>query len=65
MKKQFDKRSLVYVGMLIFYIWMAAQIPYTHDDWDWGLPVGWTQLITANLKRVYEMSYYVEVFIFI
>lgn len=39
-KKTNWKYLLVYAGVAIFYLWMAAQIPYTHDDWDWGLPVG-------------------------
>lgn len=38
---------------LAFYIWLSAQIPYCHDDWDWGLPVGVTQLLTASLNSRY------------
>ena len=38
---------------LVFYVWLAAQIPYCHDDWDWGLPVGIQQLLTANLNSRY------------
>lgn len=37
-----------------FYIYIAAQIPYTHDDWDWGLANGWEQLITANINSRYS-----------
>ena len=44
--------SLLVVSLL-YYLWMAAQIPYCHDDWDWGLPVGVQQLITANLNSRY------------
>ena len=38
---------------LVFYVWLAAQIPYCHDDWDWGLQIGIQQLLTANLNSRY------------
>ena len=48
---------LIFLGlfllMTLFYIWVAAQIPYCHDDWDWGLPIGIQQLLTANLNSRY------------
>lgn len=46
---------------LIFYIWMASQIPYTHDDWDWGLDLGLQQLFTANLNSRYVGNFIVVV----
>ena len=46
-------RFAVYGLFLIFYLWLAAQIPYTDDDWDWGLPVGIQQLVTASLNSRY------------
>lgn len=36
-----------------FCLWLAARVPYTHDDWDWGLPVGMRQLLTASLNSRY------------
>lgn len=30
-----------------FYFWYAQQIPYTHDDWSWGLPYGWYMWLEA------------------
>lgn len=38
---------------LILYLWLAAQIPYTHDDWDWGLPQGLWHFLTADLNSRY------------
>lgn len=52
-KKANWKYLLVYLGTAIFYLWMAAQIPYTHDDWDWGLPVG----IHLWLHGIYNSRY--------
>lgn len=40
-----------------FYIYLAAQIPYTHDDWDWGLSNGWEQLVTANINSRYSGNF--------
>lgn len=51
-----ENRQIVALGILLaaFYIYIAAQIPYTHDDWDWGLANGWEQLITANINSRYS-----------
>ena len=38
---------------LLFNLWIAYQIPYTHDDWDWGLPVGIQHLLTADINSRY------------
>lgn len=43
----------IYLLFAFFYIWLAAQIPYTHDDWDWGLDIGMQQLITASVNSRY------------
>ncbi len=37
--------------MLVFYIWLASNIPYTHDDWDWGLQEGLNHLFTADINN--------------
>lgn len=49
----------IYAIFAIFYFWLAAQIPYTDDDWDWGLPVGITQLVTASLNSRYAGNFLV------
>ena len=46
-------RYAVYGVFALFYLWLAAQIPYTDDDWDWGLPVGIQQMVTASLNSRY------------
>ena len=56
-KKEFLNRHrfllISFVIMLTFYSWMAAQIPYTHDDWDWGIQVGLQHLLTADINSRY------------
>lgn len=60
-KESRRKENIVFVGILalwwIFYLWLAAQIPYTHDDWDWGIDNGWYQLIHANLNSRYSGNF--------
>ena len=55
------KENMVLIGALalwwIFYLYLAAQIPYTHDDWDWGIENGWYQLIHANLNSRYSGNF--------
>ena len=48
---------LLAVATGAFYIYLAAQIPYTHDDWDWGLSNGWEQLLTANINSRYSGNF--------
>ena len=52
---------LVYLVFAIFYFWMAAQVPYTHDDWDWGLDIGLQQLLTASINSRYAGNFFVVV----
>lgn len=49
--------SGVYVLIGVFDLWLASRIPYTHDDWDWGLAVGWHQLISANINSRYAGNF--------
>ena len=44
---------IVFFISLLFYLWLAAQIPYCQDDWDWGLPIGIQQLTDASLNSRY------------
>ena len=48
----------IYCAVAIFYFWMAAQIPYTHDDWDWGLDIGLHQLIHATVNSRYVGNFF-------
>lgn len=55
-KPHFD--SLIYILFAVFYLWLAAQIPYTHDDWDWGLEVGMQQWMTASVNSRYVGNFF-------
>ena len=59
--KESRKENMILIGALalwwIFYLYLAAQIPYTHDDWDWGIENGWYQLIHANLNSRYSGNF--------
>ena len=44
-------------GVLLLFLaaclYIAWNVPYTHDDWDWGLPVGVERLVSAGLNSRY------------
>lgn len=42
----------------MFYFWLAAQIPYTHDDWSWGISRGLHHLIYANENGRYAGNFF-------
>lgn len=48
----------IYLAVLAFYIWMAAQIPYTGDDWDWGSAVGMEQFLHATVNSRYVGNFF-------
>ena len=45
--------AILIVCFLAFYLWMAAQIPYTLDDWEWGTSEGIRHLLTADMNSRY------------
>lgn len=54
--KPFHNKALFFAVsciLLIFYIWLAGNIPYTHDDWDWGLAIGMKHLFQADINSRY------------
>lgn len=57
MKETLDNRKrqirIVFFVSLLYYLWLAAQIPCCQDDWDWGLPIGIQQLADASLNSRY------------
>lgn len=57
MKKRKDIYPILFyifsVGMLLFYILLASCIPYTHDDWDWGLNIGMQHLKQGDINSLY------------
>ena len=44
----------IYIFAFLFWLWISSQAPYTNDDWDWGLPVGMEQLLTASVNSRYS-----------
>ena len=46
-------RLTLFTGLLVYYFWMAAQIPYAHDDWAWGTQDGINWLLEANVNSRY------------
>lgn len=45
---------LLVLGLsIVFYTWLAAQIPYGWDDWTWGLPMGMERFLTASINCRY------------
>lgn len=52
-KNNFNISIFVYIAFAFFYFWMAAQIPYTHDDWDWGIDIGLRQFLHATVNSRY------------
>lgn len=49
---------IIYGVFLVFYLWMAAQLPYTHDDWDWGTSNGIEQFLHATLNARYAGNFF-------
>lgn len=48
----------LHIAFLVFYLWIAAQIPYTHDDWDWGLSIGMSQFLNATVNSRYVGNFF-------
>lgn len=44
---------LLYLLSFIFYLCLACNIPYTHDDWDWGRDIGLRHLLSADINSRY------------
>ncbi len=47
-----------YAIFAVFFLLLAAQIPYTHDDWDWGIENGIDQLFHATLNSRYAGNFF-------
>lgn len=41
-----------------FYLWLAAKVPYSGDDWDWGLEIGLHHLLTADINSRYVGNFF-------
>ena len=59
--KSLNRIWVLYLLFALFYLWIAAQVPYTGDDWDWGLEIGLTHLLTADINSRYAGNFLVVV----
>lgn len=48
----------IYLIIAVFYLWMAAQVPYTHDDWIWGSAVGMEEFLHATANSRYVGNFF-------
>ncbi len=48
-----NKALLTFLAVAVFYLYIAFQVPYTGDDWDWGLDIGLQHLLTADINSRY------------
>lgn len=60
-QKKWHPAMLVYLITALFYFWLAAQVPYTGDDWDWGLDIGLQHLLTADINSRYAGNFLVVI----
>lgn len=51
----------VFLVVAAFYLHIAFQVPYTGDDWDWGLDVGLQHLLTADINSRYAGNFLVVI----
>lgn len=49
----------VLVLLLAGWLYIAWNVPYTHDDWDWGLPVGLERWLSGSLNSRYGGTLFV------
>ncbi len=54
-------RLLILAAMLGGCLWLAWMVPYTHDDWDWGLPIGLEWWRTGAMNNRYVGTFFVVV----
>lgn len=54
-------RLLVLAAALGCCLWLAWNVPYTHDDWDWGQPIGLEWWRTGAMNNRYAGSFFAVV----
>ena len=45
--------------LLAGWLYIAWNVPYTHDDWDWGLPEGLERWLSGALNNRYAGTFFV------
>lgn len=54
MKQKYRVGRLLVLALLLgACLWIAWNVPYTHDDWDWGLPIGLERWLSGELNNRY------------
>lgn len=48
-------------ALFLFSLFIAYNVPYTHDDWDWGCPVGIHNWVTGAYNNRYVGTFFVIV----
>ena len=51
-------RLLVLAALLAGCLWLAWNVPYTHDDWDWGRPIGLEWWRTGAMNNRYAGTFF-------
>ncbi|MBQ4598409.1 MAG: hypothetical protein IJB19_00680 [Clostridia bacterium] len=61
MRSTTDKRlcAIVFPILLAAFLYIAHNIPYTHDDWDWGLEIGADRWLSGELNNRYTGTFFV------
>ncbi|MBQ7936846.1 MAG: hypothetical protein IJ333_10955, partial [Clostridia bacterium] len=47
--------------ILLFWIYIAALVPYTHDDWEWGIDAGLEQWLTGAVNNRFAGNFFVVI----
>ncbi len=58
------KKILVGASMaliLFFWIAIAALVPYTHDDWEWGIDTGLEQWLSGGVNNRFAGNFFVVI----
>lgn len=45
--------------LLLFWLFVGANVSYAHDDWDWGLPAGVEQWLTGYFNNRFVGNFFV------
>ena len=57
------RKAILYWGvaalLLAGWLYIAWNVPYTHDDWDWGLPEGLERWLSGTLNNRYAGTFFV------
>ena len=55
------ERWALWAAVLLCCLYIAWNVPYTHDDWDWGLEIGLERWLSGALNNRYAGTFFVLV----